>query len=242
MNISEIFLMEHSNELCEFEKIKDKNIIQFIKEKGLNPTYFYKVSNKYHPFAYRNKTVYVEIINFTDEVWDMLDIKNRINYMEQKHKECIENKDYSSLFMFIDKPFRFYWYKELFNDIPNDDKYEIFTDIYETSEYGFTSLGKEFVKEIFKYKKDKAELPVEDDVLTIYRGEGSLSTPYYNAYSWSLNYDTAKFFATRFDDSGIIYKANIKRDDVLEYLNNRNEEEILVYSDKLFNIEIVDYK
>ena len=133
MNISEIFLMEHSNELCEFEKIKDKNIIQFIKEKGLNPTYFYKVSNKYHPFAYRNKTVYVEIINFTDEVWDMLQLQKRIDYMNKTHKECIDNKNYSHLFCLIDKPFRFYWYKELFNDIPNDDKYEIFADIYETS-------------------------------------------------------------------------------------------------------------
>lgn len=242
MDISKIFLQEHSNELSDTKRIRDKDIIEFIKDKGFNPIHFYKVTNQLHPFAYINKTVYVEIYGFTDEIWDMLQLQKRIDYMNKTHKECIDNKDYSRLFCLIDKPFRFYWYKELFDNIPDKDKYEIFMDIYTGSEYGFSSLGKEFVKKIFTYKKDKVNIPIDDEVLTIYRGEGSLSTPYHNAYSWTLNYDVAHFFATRFRDNGIIYKANIRKDDVLEYLIDGDEQEILVYADKLFNIEVIDYR
>jgi hypothetical protein len=163
-------------------------------------------------------------------------VKERINQVTREHIECIESKNYSKLFVLIDKPFRFEWYQKLFNDIPKDQRYPIFKRIYSSSEYGFNNLDKDFVKEIFKDNIINKDL-FDNDIITIYRGEASKSTPYIKAYSWTTDLETAEWFANRFNSNGIVYKGKVKVTDILDY-NDNNESEILVLPEKVYNIEI----
>ena len=74
-----------------------------------------------------------------------------------------------------------------------------------------------------------------DNELTIYRG--FYSNEYYDALSWTLDYDKAHFFARRFNNTkGSIFQANIKKDDIYAYFECRNEKEIIVDYTKLYNI------
>lgn len=67
-----------------------------------------------------------------------------------------------------------------------------------------------------------------EDPVTIYRGVTSYNADHVKALSWTLNYDTVVWFANRFDETGMIYEAQIAKDHILAYLNGRNEQEVIV--------------
>ncbi|MFW6007902.1 MAG: HD domain-containing protein [archaeon] len=78
--------------------------------------------------------------------------------------------------------------------------------------------------------------PDKNGNVIIYRGVGSESASIEKSYSWTLDINTAMFFATRFSKKSTIYKATIKIDNVIEYINGRNEKEVLVLPENLNNI------
>lgn len=77
------------------------------------------------------------------------------------------------------------------------------------------------------------------DKVEIYRGI-AVGRAEQEGLSWTCNYDTAKWFAGRFDtdeQKGYILKGVIKKEDIFAYLNSRDEDEILCNSKKIINIE-----
>ena len=241
------YLMESANYKTELAHIADKMELVPIKLLGnvdqrelieymdLDINNFYKVINKQYPYCYINKTVFLGIYGINEEVFEKLKVKETILKMEKIHKELIKNNDYEQLFTWIEKPFRFEWYKKLFDKIPNNQKYEIFKDIYSSSEYGFSNLSREFLNKVFSYNTSEKEW-FDKDIITIYRGEGSKSAPYTRAYSWTTDINIAKFFATRYDKEGKIYKGKVRREDILDFLDRRSESEVLIYPENVFDI------
>lgn len=75
-------------------------------------------------------------------------------------------------------------------------------------------------------------------VVTIYRGVGS--EKYRDGISWTLDREKAEWFATRFTDNGIVYSAKVKSKDILYYISERGEEEIIVDPKKLMQMERVN--
>ena len=60
------------------------------------------------------------------------------------------------------------------------------------------------------------------------------------ALSWTSDYDTAKWFATRYEMQGYIIKAKICKENIFAYFNGRNEDEILCDSRKIFDVTRID--
>jgi len=216
--------------------LKNKEFEKVISSYNLDINKFYQVEGKLHPYCYVGGTVYIEIYEISKQSFEAFQIKKRIEQTTQAHKKCFEENDYSYLFILIDKPLRFEWYKKLFDKIPDDQKYEVFIDIYSSSEYGFRNLDRTLVEEIFKDHTTDKEL-FDTDVIPIYRGEDSKSTPYKKAYSWTTNLETAKWFANRFSKNGKIYKGQVNVKDILDYLEGRSESEVLVFPENVFNVE-----
>ena len=75
-----------------------------------------------------------------------------------------------------------------------------------------------------------------DDTVTIYRGLTSHNAKNIKAMSWTLNYDTASWFAHRFGEDGTVYEATIDKSHILALFNGRNESEIIVDPKHLMNI------
>lgn len=192
----DLFCLEHGNKI-ELTQINNENEINFIRKEGYNPNNFYKIEGKLFKHAYINNTVLVEIygdinkLNFQTQM-----IKDRIQQVEKAHQKCIMNKDYERLFNLIDKPYRFDWFMKLYNDIPNKDKYNIFRNIYTCSEYGFDEIPRQFLEDVFSYNTNRSWLTEykDEDIITIYRGEGDYSTSYWDAYSWTIDFKIANFF------------------------------------------------
>lgn len=75
-------------------------------------------------------------------------------------------------------------------------------------------------------------------VVTIFRGVDS--EKYRDGISWTLVKSKAEWFATRFTDNGIVYSAKVKSKDILYYISERGEEEIIVDPKKLMQMERVN--
>lgn len=242
MILGELFEMEHSSIRTDYVPLKDLKNQEYedlLNRLGLDINNFYLVNRKLYPICYMNGMVYVEIYQMSETFFIDMKMRDIILFREKHYKELLDNKMYGKLFTLIDKPYRFYWYQQLYNDIPLEARYELFIDIYRGSEYGFNSLDKEFVQEVFSVRPHK-EINIFTDVVTIYRGEGSKSTHYSEAYSWTTQLKTAKFFANRFNSDGVIYQAKVNKKDIIDYLEGRGEAEILVMPNKVYDIERIN--
>ena len=67
-----------------------------------------------------------------------------------------------------------------------------------------------------------------DDVVTIYRGVTSMNKKNVKALSWTLDRDTAEWFAHRFGENGSVYEAQIHKNHIYAYFSGRNESEVIV--------------
>lgn len=85
---------------------------------------------------------------------------------------------------------------------------------------------------------DLAFLLTLPDVVTIYRGFRDVE--HQNGMSWTLDRDKAIWFANRYrrdDRDAYLATAKVRRHDILAYFSGRNEQEIVVYPEKLFEVE-----
>lgn len=157
-----------------------------------------------------------------------------------------KSMDFSQKFYIIPERFRLEFILKNIERIP--DVYKYFIEAYSLSDYGFEKLNLNLFSRIFSYKslEDKnltlnklKDLP---DIITVYRGIGDKSLK--DGYSYTLNYDVARFFAFRLSynsDYVEILEAKVKKSDIIEYIDERNEEELLILPDKLFDKHCYKY-
>ena len=163
--------------------------------------------------------------------------------------------DFAGALDFVDKPELWHAYQAMWPDIPPDQRYAIFREIYARSESGFGSLDWRGLRRIFASRAAWAEAGAIQDALrrladakgslTIYRGVGRHSTPADSALSWTTSLETAQWFARRYaqfeptGDGGTVWRARVRADEVWDYLTDRDESEILVDPETLRDLEIV---
>lgn len=119
---------------------------------------------------------------------------------------------------------------------PGENLYALFLDFYRTSDFGFSALKEDNLQKVFSGKSQKQKQNTEKklsslpDVVTIYRGEGSKSTPYEKSFSWTTSYKAACFFACRIPslENSRIITAHVSKCDIIEYFPNDEEKEVLV--------------
>lgn len=141
------------------------------------------------------------------------------------------------VFEMIDKRIAIGMYILAFNDMPEDQRWDAFVAMYQRVELGFEMLEDHY-HNIFQFapmskkrnKRIRKLAKVAGNEFTIYHGaklEASRWDPK-DYYSWTLSEDTARFFANRFNKDGEIWKRDIKFTDAIDFLVDRNEQEVLV--------------
>lgn len=135
-------------------------------------------------------------------------------------------------------------FKRLFDKIHDKDLYKVFLLVYTSCEYGFGEFNKEMMLRIINCKPEEYKKEVEENLsnkvdengfITVYRGVGSKSTPLKKAYSWTTNLCVALFFATRYSQKGKVYTGKVHINDVIAYIDSRNENEILALPEKVID-------
>lgn len=124
------------------------------------------------------------------------------------------------------------------------DLYDFFMDTYNTSDYGFSVIERDVLDKVIAKKTDDEKAKTAEllkdypDELTIYRGGNSESSKSDEGYSWSFDINVANFFACRRgNDDGYIATGKVKKADVIEVFLDRNEDEVIVFPEKVYDIE-----
>lgn len=194
--------------------------------------------------------IFIEICALDKKSLEHIKTKERYQTLKQYINDCIAKKEFQKMFFMVEKRIALITYKDFFDQIPDKDKYPIFRDLYTRMEYGFNYIGTDFVEEILKYKKNDKDIKLKlklnkicdkNGYITIYRGMGTKSTPVEQAYSWTTHLYTAIKFATRFINYGDVYVAKIHKNKVIDYIETRNEYEILAKFSDLIEVEKMDF-
>lgn len=167
----------------------------------------------------------------------LYDVDNLYKAIHERELE-VENNTFSGSVNSLPDGMRMDYFKLLIekkgSDLPG--LYELFFSTYLQSDYGFKNIdvstleaiiGSKIAEDIEKTKEKLKDFP---DVLKIYRGGNTASTPADEAYSWSLDINVANFFASRLGiGEGYIVEAEVAKQDIIDvFLDDLDEQEVVV--------------
>jgi hypothetical protein len=219
-----------------------------VKYLDINPEHIYFDSKGLiSPIVYWSGPVFYPFHGSLNlEALKMLRTKEAIHQHEEMAKNAIDSKNFEKLFAIMDKKIIIPAFIEMYDQIPDNKKYDVFTDLYVRSEYGFGMFPQDVIEDVFKlrkfssdWKQRMAELEKKvnkEEKIQLYRGVNLESAAPDDVFSWTLSEKTAKFFAERFSKgSGKIIKKKVDFEDIVDYLNYRGEEEIILLPKKFQN-------
>lgn len=161
-----------------------------------------------------------------------------------KYIEASKANGFHSALMMVPEGFRIEYILRFSDRIPKDKLYKLFMEFYQHQEYISDDITDEMLQAVYKAKKNKQKRKTEKkllnfpDELTVYRGVGNKSLK--TGYSYTLSPDIARFFACRHSanaDEVRIIKGKIKKKDVIEYLTDAHEQEIMAYPNMVYDKE-----
>lgn len=132
------------------------------------------------------------------------------------------------------------------NAEPSTELYDLFMDYYKLTDYGFKNLNEADIRKVLSGKSEEQKKKTAEklrkfpDTVTVYRGEGSKSTPYTQSFSWTVSYKAACFFACRLpsaEDSTIV-SAEVSKDDIIEFFPERNEAEVVILPSAVKSVKV----
>lgn len=155
---------------------------------------------------------------------------------------------YAQFFIFVRAPFLPVFFKFTQQYLSLKDYSEALADVWTLVEFPNVDVNvstREFIE--YFQRAHKKWLMDEDEYefyknlpeeITVYRGTGK-GARHLLGLSWTLDYEKAKWFATRWNKKGVIYKGKILKENVLAYFSRRNESEVVINVGKLVDVEEV---
>ena len=77
-------------------------------------------------------------------------------------------------------------------------------------------------------ESEREKLERLEEEVTVYRGVTSYTAKNIRALSWTLDYETAAWFAHRYKEEGKVYEARINKEHIYALFNSRGEWEVIV--------------
>lgn len=153
-------------------------------------------------------------------------------------KNINEAKSGYEIYMMVTKPYALTFLKFASHHLSREDLSQILASAWVRTEapnqdvnvskgellYMFKSADPHFLMDESEYE---AFLQL-DDTVTVYRGVTRHNAKNVKALSWTLNQETAEWFAHRFDEDGTVYEAQIEKQHIYALFNGRNESEVIL--------------
>ncbi|MCY9056125.1 hypothetical protein MOE90_21030 [Bacillus spizizenii] len=206
---------------------------------------FVDPTNFLNPIIYLSGFVYIDVTVLDIEFLKMLRVKERIEQMNKLMDSFIEKGDWERIFSFTEKKLLIIKFLESYREIPKDQIIDVFADIWTRSESGFELIDDKIFEYVYSAKEfsdgyrermnDLRDRVGASSHVTVYRGDQEGSE---GGYDWSLSYQTAKWFANRFDKDGVVYEGRVHVKDILDYFTNRGESEVLIDPKNVFSVSI----
>lgn len=160
-------------------------------------------------------------------------------------REHIENANLVKIYMMIRTPYKLTFLKYAKDYMSKKDFSEYLGEAWvdEENPNQDINVSLDMVYKWFKGADKKALMDKKDyevyknlpNEITIYRGIGRNRNP--KGFSWTSNYEKARWFADRWGNKGYILKGTIKKENVLAYFNTRGEDELVCCTKDIQGIE-----
>lgn len=150
------------------------------------------------------------------------------------------------IYMMVTKPYALTFLKFASHHLSREDVSEILASAWTRSEAPNQDVNVTQGKLLSFFKaadpthlmdqEDYIQFKALEDTVTVYRGVTSYNAKSVRALSWTLNQETAEWFAHRFGENGTVYEAQIDKEHIYAYFSGRNEAEVIVDPHYLRNI------
>ena len=167
-------------------------------------------------------------------------LNTRFKLISDKLEQSIQAKNYVAIVMLHERPHRLdAFVKYVIDYVTPSEYWRLLGEIYTDSE-NIRQNYNAWEELLFTHApaiKPKSFMPEEDyrafkklpAKLRVYRG---VQSEFWQGFSWTLNEDKAKWFASRYSSkTGLVTVGTIKKSKVLGYFNGRGEEEIVCHFD-----------
>ena len=255
LSMSDIFKSAHGAiDVKNLQKLEDlvgkpkfpskEEFDQTVEYLGIDKDFlFYNKHDFLTPFIYWKGPIYYGFHGGLNmEVMKMFHAKEALEQLTKYMENAMSKKDFKSIFMRMEKKILIPSFVQMYEQIPDEQKYDIFVDLYVRSEYGFGMFPSEIIKDCFEKRKLSREWKKRmdnffkkygkknvDGYITVYRGENLESAKPDDAFSLTMQEKTAKFFADRFNKgSGKVIKKQIHPEEIIDYLDHRGEAEVIL--------------
>lgn len=223
--------------------VNNKEFEEGIKELNVPDEWIYLSTNPYYPIVLIKDFVYLDIVSVKLKDIREMGLKEKIESYISYMDKLLAEKKFLSILKNTPKNYRLSVFCELYEDIPESDRYSLFKFVYTSIEYGFEHIPSKMIEDLLTRKRGgvlEAELPTDRcGYVEIYRGVGSGSRSVLDSYSWTTEKNVAKSFANRFFESGELYRGKVHIDHVIDYILDRNEYEVWVNPKNIIELEKV---
>lgn len=214
-----------------------KNLAKALLHLDIQPTEYAPIIVK-HPFTDSGIVGYRTVDGRIEQADITKDTAALSEWQDSMLAQINDCKTPQEIYLMITKSYCFGFLKYAETYLSGKDLAEILADMWVRIEAPNSdpNLGKKQLLSLFKKaepeflmtEKEYSAFKELDDTVTVYRGVTSHNAKNVKALSWTLSYDTADWFAHRFDENGMVYEAQIDRSHIYAYFNRRNENEVIV--------------
>ena len=190
-----------------------------------------------HPFT--NTGVTAISVEGSFQFLNLLENPKDLDMWRQSMRQQIHNVETPyQIYSLINSPYALTFLRFSQPYLSKEDFSSILADAWMKSEYANrdANVSKERLVSMFKQADraklmndmERTQLDALADPVTVYRGVTNYNAKNIRALSWTLDYDTAVWFAHRFGEDGMVYQAQIKKEHIFALLTGRNESEVVL--------------
>lgn len=164
--------------------------------------------------------------------------EDRTEWQKQMEKIIDGSKNALSIYHLIEKPYVLGFLKYAAPSLSKADYSSILADAWIRSEQPNhdPNLPQSRLLDMFRAADPKLLMDDEErerldsleDTVTVYRGVHSAKSDGVHAMSWTLDKDTAAWFASRYGRQGKVFEAKIEKKHICALFLGRNESEVIV--------------
>ncbi len=214
-----------------------KNQIEWLE---LDPVDFYfNPSNNILPYTYYRGFILLELADIDTE---LAQLKDRINSVENKLNAAVAQRDFANFLSLIDARLAPDLFMEVFDFIPDTDKYPLFTQLFTSNQLCQEVFTADFIKNASKYKGVTAQLPRSDEAgfVQVFMSQPAHQQPPHGWEIWNTDINQAIINALQFNPVGDIYQGLVHIDYIQNYLHDKLVNQVTVEAFTVEKIKQLD--
>jgi len=211
-----------------------------INDQGLNHDNFYFNPNDMEsPYCYYHGTVLLDFSSIDNKIAEIYVLISRIT---KDINESVAKRDFDRFLALVDSRLAPELFMEVFNFIPDQDKYRLFERVWKDNENSHAVFTAAFIKKAVKYKGVTSAQPVADEAgyVQVYLSQESEELSPEQASSWTADVNIAIIHALQYDPVPVIFRGRIHLDHIISYDNDRFKKELAVEPHKVKQVEAMD--